>query len=82
VPILITSARHGLAIGAALVMNIYMTSAATTLAIALGYATVLRAIGPDAIERVLSYVQIVMGFALYGGQFLMSGLLSRSSPWS
>ena len=84
VPILITSARHGLAIGGALVMNIYMTSAATTLAIALGYATVLRAIGPDAVERVLSYVQMVMGFALYGGQFLISGLLSRSSPggWS
>ena len=82
VPILITSARHGLAIGGALVMNIYMTSAATTLAIALGYATVLRAIGPDAVERVLSYVQMVMGFALYGGQFLISGLLSRSSPGS
>jgi hypothetical protein len=82
VPILITSARHGLAIGAALLLDIYVTSAATTLAIALGYATVLRVIGPDAVERVLSYVQMIMGFALYGGQFLISGVLSRSSPGS
>jgi len=82
VPILVTSARHSPTIGAALFLDLYATSAATTLAIALGYATVLRAIGPDAIERVLSYVQMVMGFALYGGQFLISGVLSRSSPGS
>jgi hypothetical protein len=82
VPILIASARHGSAIGAALLLDIYATSTATTLAIALGYATVLRAAGPDAIERVLSYVQMVMGFAVYGGQFLISGLLSRAVPAS
>jgi hypothetical protein len=82
VPILVASARHGSAIGAALLLDIYATSTATTLAIALGYATVLRAAGPDAIERVLSYVQMVMGFAVYGGQFLISGLLSRAVPAS
>jgi hypothetical protein len=68
------------AIGAALFLDIYASSTATTLAIALGYATVLRAVGPDAIERVLSYVQMIMGFAVYGGQFLISGLLSRTMP--
>ncbi len=84
VPVLVASARHGLAIGAAVALTIYATSTATTLAIALGYATVLRAVGPDAIERVLSYVQMLMGFAVYGGQFLISGLLSRTAPatWS
>ena len=84
VPILVTSARHGVAIGAALFLDIYASSTATTLAIALGYATVLRAVGPDAIERVLSYLQMVMGFAVYGGQFLISGVLSRTAPgtWS
>jgi hypothetical protein len=51
------------------------------LAIALGYAaTVLRAVGPDAIERVLSYVQMLMSFAVYGGQFVISGILSQSTP--
>jgi ABC-2 type transport system permease protein len=84
VPVLVTSARHSVAIGAALFLDIYTSSTATTLAIALGYATVLRAVGPDAIERVLSYVQMVMGFVVYGGQFLISGVLSRTAPgtWS
>ena len=84
VPVLVTSARHGVGIGGALFLDIYASSTATTLAIALGYATVLRAVGPDAIERMLSYVQMVMGFAVYGGQFLISGVLSRTAPgtWS
>jgi ABC-2 type transport system permease protein len=84
VPVLLTSARHGVGIGAALFLDIYASSTATTLAIALSYATVLRAVGPDAIERVLSYVQLIMGFAVYGGQFLISGVLSRTAPgtWS
>ena len=84
VPVLLTSARHGVGIGGALFLDIYASSTATTLAIALGYSTVLRAVGPDAIERVLSYVQMVMGFAVYGGQFLISGVLSRTAPgtWS
>jgi hypothetical protein len=84
VPVLLTSARHGVGIGAALFLDIYASSTATTLSIALSYATVLRAVGPDAIERVLSYVQMIMGFAVYGGQFLISGVLSRTTPgtWS
>ena len=84
VPVLLTSARHGVGIGAALFLDIYASSTATTLAIALSYSTVLRAVGPDAIERVLSYVQMIMGFAVYGGQFLISGVLSRTAPgtWS
>jgi hypothetical protein len=56
VPLLVALLRHGWAIAAALLLDIYATSTATTLTIALGYATVLRAVGPDAIERVLSYV--------------------------
>lgn len=84
VPVLVALARQGSAVGAALFLDIYATSTATTLAIAVGYATVLRAVGPDAIERVLSYVQMVMGFAVYGGQFLISGVLTRMAPstWS
>lgn len=80
VPLLVASARHGWDVGVALLLDIYATSMATTLAIALGYATVLRSVGPDAIERVLSYVQMVMSFAVYGGQFLISGFVSRATP--
>ena len=82
VPILVTSARQGVEIGVALCLAIYGSSTATTLAIALGYSTVLRAVGPDAIERVLSYVQMTMSFAVYGGQFLISGVLTTARPGS
>ena len=80
VPVLVAMRRHGWNIAAALLLDIYGTSTATTLVITLGYASVLRAVGPDAIERVLSYVQMVMSFAVYGGQFLISGVLSRTAP--
>ena len=80
VPLLIALLRHGWGTAAALLLDIYASSMATTLAIALGYATVLRAVGPDAIERVLSYVQMIMSFAVYGGQFLISGVFSQSRP--
>jgi hypothetical protein len=80
VPVIVTIGRHGFSVAAALALDIYGTSTATTLAIALGYASVLRAVGPDAIERVLSYVQMIMSFAVYGGQFLISGVLSRTAP--
>ena len=80
VPLLVATARHGWEIALALMLDIYGTSTATTLVIALGYASVLRAVGPDAIERILSYVQMVMSFVVYGGQFLISGILSQSRP--
>jgi hypothetical protein len=80
VPVIVTMGRHGVMVALALTADIYGTSTATTMAIALGYASVLRAVGPDAIERVLSYVQMIMSFAVYGGQFLISGILSRTAP--
>lgn len=80
VPVIVTAGRHGVSVAGGLLLDIYGTSTATTLAIALGYASVLRAVGPDAIERVLSYVQMIMSFAVYGGQFLLSGVLSRAQP--
>ena len=80
VPVIVTMGRHGPSVALALLLDIYGTSTATTLAIALGYASVLRAVGPDAIERVLSYVQMIMSFAVYGGQFLISGVLAQAAP--
>jgi hypothetical protein len=89
-PVLSTVLRHGWEISAGMVFTLFGTSTAITLAIALGYASVLRVVGPETVERVLSYVQMVMSFAVYGGQFFLSGLVSRSalatwtmpaSPW-
>ena len=77
-PVLSAFLRHGWPVGVAMGLNVYGSSMSTTLVIAFGYASVLRAVGPDAIERALSYVQFAMSFAVYGGQFVLSGLVSRT----
>jgi hypothetical protein len=78
-PILSAFLRHGLGVGIAMGLLIYASSTATTLGIVVGYASVLRAVGPEAIERALSYLQVAMSFAVYGGQLLMSQVVSRSA---
>jgi hypothetical protein len=55
----------------------YACSASTALAILLGYAWMLRAIGADAVNRALSYVQLIMSFAVYGGYFLVTRAVVR-----
>src|SRR5262245_38443183 len=78
-PILTTFLRHGWPMGVAMALTLYGASTATTLAITLVYATVLRAAGPQAIERVMSYVQLIMSFAVYGTQIVLSRGLSRAA---
>src|SRR5262245_45204360 len=77
-PMLSAFVRHGWPVGVAMGLTVYGSSMSTTLVIALGYASVLRAVGPDAIEHALSYVQFAMSFAVYGGQIVLSSLVSRT----
>ena len=81
-PMLSAFLRHGWPVGVAMGLNVYGSSMSTTLVIALGYASVLRAVGPDAIEHALSYVQFAMSFAVYGGQIVLSSLVSRAAVTS
>ncbi len=69
--------RHGAAEGIGGAAAIYGTAIATSLVMLLGYAWMLRMIGADALKHALSYVQLLMSFAIYGGYFLMSGVLVR-----
>ena len=70
--------RHGAAVGAAGLVAFYACSTSTTLALLFGYTWILRLVGPDAIARALSYVQMVMSFGVYGGYFLMARILSKN----
>jgi hypothetical protein len=74
--------RYGWPVGVAMGLTIFASSISITLAIALGYAWAMQAVGQDLIERVLSYVQIVMSFAVYGGQFILSRTVSRATLMS
>jgi hypothetical protein len=70
--------RHGVAVGAAGMLAFYLCSISIVLAILLAYAWTLGAFGPHAVKRALSYLQLAMSFLVYGGYFLMAGLISRS----
>jgi len=71
--------RYGARIGAAGIVAFYACSLATALAILTGYAWVLRALGPSAIQRALSYLQLAMSVGVYGGYAAMAGLLRSTS---
>lgn len=77
-PILSLFLRHGAVVGVAGIGAFYACSLATALAILLGYAWLLRIVGPDAVKRALSYAQLVMSFVVYGGYFAMSRAVARS----
>lgn len=70
--------RHGASVGLAGIAAIYMASVSTALLVLLGYATMLRFVGVRTLRRALSYVQLVMSFAVYGGYFVFSRLARDS----
>jgi hypothetical protein len=71
-------------VGVAALFAFYGSTMFTTLALVFAYAWMLRAIGADRLKRALSYLQLVMGFAVYGGYFAMSQMVSQSAlaTWS
>ena len=75
-PIVAATIRYGPAVGMASALAVYGCSTAVTLTIVMGYASMLRMFGADAIRRAFSYVQLVMSFLVYGGALLMSSVLS------
>jgi hypothetical protein len=77
VPIVFLLLRHGAAVGIAGVASFYACSISTALAILVAYAWMLRAVGPDAVKRGLSYLQFLVSFLVYGGYFLVAGAISR-----
>jgi len=73
-PALSLFVRHGAAVGFAGIAAFYGCSFFTAFSILFGYGWLMRLIGPDALKRVLSYVQLAMSFFVYGGYFMMSRL--------
>ncbi len=84
IPLGALAIRFGLMAGLAAFLAFIGSTMFTSLALIAVYAWMLRLAGPDRLKRVLSYVQLVMGFMVYGGYFLMSQLLSPSvlGSWS
>jgi hypothetical protein len=80
IPLAAFTVGHGFRplMGLAAVFAFYGSTMFSTLALVFAYAWMLRAIGADRLKRALSYVQLVMGFVIYGGYFMMSQMVSKS----
>jgi hypothetical protein len=71
--------RWGAGIGLASLVAAYAASTAVALTMVVVYASLLRLIGPARIRRVLSYVQFIFSFFVYGGYFVLMRLVSESA---
>jgi hypothetical protein len=67
--------RHGAGVGAAAIVAISAGSVATALTMVVSYGWLLRTVGADRLKRVLSYVQFLVSFLVYGGYFALSRVL-------
>ena len=70
--------KHGVAAGIAGFFALYGTSISVAFALLISYAGLQRVVGADRLKSVLSYVQLVMSFGVYGGYFLISKMVSKS----
>ncbi|MEZ5319220.1 MAG: hypothetical protein R2752_17600 [Vicinamibacterales bacterium] len=78
-PVIAMFVRHGIVVGLAGLLALYLCSLSTALALLFAYAAMLRWFGADAIKRALSYVQLLMSFLVYGGYFVLSQMVSQAA---
>ena len=71
--------EHGPAVGAAAVVALYAAATSVTLLLVLGYAAIMRVVGAQRLRRVLTYLQMAMSFAVYGGFFFYLEFASRET---
>jgi hypothetical protein len=70
-PALTLLIKYGTRIGITGIVSIYAAALATTLAIVLAYAAVLRLAGASAVRQGLSYLQIALTLAVYTAPMIM-----------
>lgn len=87
-PVIAFAVRHGITAGLAAGIALYACAMTVTLAIVAGYAGLARAVGPNRLRSLLSWLQLVYSFAVYGSYFLVAEVIERSAltgftlPWS
>lgn len=71
--------KEGVAVGAGALLALYLCATGVTLAVVAVYGTLLRWAGAKRLRSWLSYVQFAIGFLVYGGFFLTSEMVSKST---
>lgn len=70
--------RHGAAAGVAGIFALYGVSLTVAFGLLVSYASLQRLVGPDRLKNVLSVLQLMMSFGVYGGYFFLSRIFTRS----
>jgi len=78
-PVVALAVKYGIAVGLLAVLALYVCATTVTLAIVVGYASLVRRVGAARLKSLLAYVQLLTGFLVYGGYFLTSEFVSRSA---
>jgi ABC-2 type transport system permease protein len=79
IPIVAMAIVFGWLPGLAAVAAFALSGLFVSLLLVAGYAWILRVVGTQRLERALSYLQLVMGFLVYGGYFAVSSLISEQT---
>lgn len=79
-PVLAFTFAHGLNVarGVAAAVAIYAWAAAVTFAVVAGYAALLGIVGAARLQRLIAYLQLAVGVAVYGGYFVAMEMFGRS----
>jgi ABC-2 type transport system permease protein len=71
--------KYGVGAGLAGLSAFYVCSVTVALAILSGYAWLMGAVGPDRLKKVLSYLQLIMSFFVYGGFFMLRAVMTNGA---
>jgi hypothetical protein len=71
--------KWGIKVGLAAIVATYGSSLFMALGLVTVYAWLLRVVGAARIKRLLSYVQFMFSFVVYGGYFVLSRMFTRSA---
>jgi ABC-2 type transport system permease protein len=66
-------------VGLAALLAFYLASTTTTVAVIVAYVGIAQIVHPDRLKRVLTYVQLVVSFAVYGGYFVLPNVFHLST---
>jgi ABC-2 type transport system permease protein len=77
-PIALLFVKRGVVDGVAGILAMYGASLTIAFALLVGYGTLQRLVGANLLKQVLSVVQLLMSFMVYGSYFLTSRLASRA----
>jgi hypothetical protein len=78
VPAIVFFTKYGIAVGVAAVIALYACATSITLVIIISYASIMRLVGAHRVRTLLSYLQLVGGFVIYGSYFVVSEVASKS----